>query len=119
MVRKVKAPDNQSELIDAFRVFDQDNNGFVNVQHIQHVLTNYGEKLNSSEIDALIKTADTNGVGQINYVGQFQLQKKYMYKKKQICHFHKVSSVLLFVRMQEYHIKLQTSVNREILYTSH
>lgn len=84
MVRKMKAPDNQSELIDAFRVFDQDNNGFVNVQHIQHVLTNYGEKLNSSEIDALIKAADTNGVGQINYVGQFQQQKIHVKKSKSI-----------------------------------
>ncbi|XP_060592819.1 neo-calmodulin-like [Ruditapes philippinarum] len=68
MVRKVKAPETQKELIDAFRVFDYDNNGFVSTLQLRHVLTSLGEKLNMKEIEELIRQGDRLGRGQINYV---------------------------------------------------
>ena len=70
MVRKMKAPDNQAELIDALRVFDQDNNGFLSVEHIKHVLTHCGEILSNKEMEAMVKVADPHGYGQVNYVGK-------------------------------------------------
>lgn len=69
MVRKMKAPDNEAELTDALRVFDLDNNGFISAEHLRHVLTNYGEVLNTTEIDTLICAASIDG--QIKYVGTY------------------------------------------------
>ncbi|KAL4239134.1 hypothetical protein ACF0H5_003836 [Mactra antiquata] len=68
MVRKVKAPDTKKELIDAFRVFDKDNNGFISAQQLRHVLTQTGEKLNQAEITELLRQGDKSGHGQIKYV---------------------------------------------------
>ena len=69
MVRKVKAPDSESELVNAFRVFDHEGNGFVSAHYLRHVLTSLGEKLNQVDIDELIKQADIHKDGEINYVG--------------------------------------------------
>ncbi|XP_052276028.1 calmodulin-A-like [Dreissena polymorpha] len=68
MIRKVKAPDSQEELINAFRVFDHANNGFISIHHLRHVLTDLGEKLNATEISELCRVADPKGNGQVNYV---------------------------------------------------
>ncbi|XP_052767250.1 uncharacterized protein LOC128208014 [Mya arenaria] len=68
MVRKVKAPETEKELIDAFRVFDHLNNGFVSVTEMRHVLANLGERLTVTEINELCRVADAGGVGQVNYV---------------------------------------------------
>ena len=69
MVRKVKAPDTQEELIKAFRVFDHDENGFISAQQLCHVMTNIGEKLNQTEITEMLKQAGMDSHGQINYEG--------------------------------------------------
>ena len=69
MVRKVKAPDTQDELINAFRVFDQEENGFISAQQLCHVMTNIGEKLNQAEITEMLKQAGMDSHGQINYAG--------------------------------------------------
>ena len=76
MVRKVKAPETHKELIDAFRVFDQQNNGFISITQVRHVLTSMGERLNQTEINELCRVAD-NGDGHIKYVGGFTVNKLY------------------------------------------
>ena len=73
MVRKVKAPDTQDELINAFRVFDQEENGFISAQQLCHVMTNIGEKLNQAEITEMLKQAGMDSHGQINYAGMVSI----------------------------------------------
>ena len=69
MVRKVKAPDTQDELVNAFRVFDYEENGFISAQQLCHVMTNIGEKLSQAEITEMLKQAGVDSHGQINYEG--------------------------------------------------
>lgn len=67
MARKLKDEDSEEEILEAFRVFDRDGNGFLSTAELRHVMTSIGEKLTEDEINRLIKEADADGDGQINY----------------------------------------------------
>lgn len=73
MARKMKDTDSEEELREAFRVFDKDGNGFISAAELRHVMTNLGEKLTDEEVDEMIKEADLDGDGLVNYEGTFQI----------------------------------------------
>ncbi|BBH02409.1 calmodulin 5 [Prunus dulcis] len=79
MARKMKDTDSEEELKEAFRVFDKDQNGFISAAELRHVMTNLGEKLTDEEVDEMIREADVDGDGQINYE---EFVKVMMAKKK-------------------------------------
>ena len=51
----------------SFRVFDKDGNGYISSAELRHVMTNLGEKLTDEEVDEMIREADIDGDGQVNY----------------------------------------------------
>ncbi|CAF2062715.1 unnamed protein product [Brassica napus] len=67
MAKKMKDTDSEEELKEAFRVFDKDQNGFISAAELRHVMTNLGEKLTDEEVDEMVREADVDGDGQINY----------------------------------------------------
>lgn len=71
MARKMKDTDSEDEIREAFRVFDKDGNGFISAAELRHVMTNLGEKLTDEEVDEMIREADIDGDGQVNYEGQY------------------------------------------------
>ena len=71
MARKMKDTDSEEEIREAFRVFDKDGNGFISAAELRHVMTNLGEKLTDEEVDEMIREADIDGDGQVNYEGKF------------------------------------------------
>ena len=70
MARKMKETDSEEEIREAFRVFDKDGNGFISAAELRHVMTNLGEKLTDEEVDEMIREADIDGDGQVNYEGK-------------------------------------------------
>lgn len=76
MARKMKDQDSEEEIREAFRVFDKDGNGFISAAELRHVMTNLGEKLTDEEVDEMIREADIDGDGQVNYEGEFLLHLK-------------------------------------------
>jgi calmodulin len=66
--RKMKDPDTEEDLIEAFKIFDKDGSGSISAQELRHVMTTLGEKLTEEEADEMIREADTNGDGYIDYV---------------------------------------------------
>jgi calmodulin len=89
MARKMKDTDSEEEIKEAFKVFDKDGNGFISSAELRHVMLNLGqhliipktstttnaaflslgEKLTDTEVDEMIREADVDGDGQINYEG--------------------------------------------------
>lgn len=51
-------------------MFDKDGNGFISAAELRHVMTNLGEKLTDEEVDEMIREADIDGDGQVNYEGE-------------------------------------------------
>ncbi|XP_024867035.1 calmodulin-alpha isoform X1 [Temnothorax americanus] len=67
MSKKMKNADGEDELREAFRVFDKNNDGLISSKELRHVMTNLGEKLSEEEVDDMIKEADLDGDGMVNY----------------------------------------------------
>merc|ERR1712118_2012 len=67
MARKMKDTDSEEEIKEAFKVFDKDGNGLISAAELRHVMPNLGEKLTDEEVDEMIREADVDGDGQINY----------------------------------------------------
>jgi len=67
MAKKMKDTDSEEELKEAFKVFDKDGNGYISAAELRHVMTNLGEKLTDEEVDEMIREADVDGDGQVNY----------------------------------------------------
>ncbi|MBN3287941.1 CALM protein, partial [Polyodon spathula] len=47
-----------------------DGNGYISAAELRHVMTNLGEKLTDEEVDEMIREADIDGDGQVNYEGE-------------------------------------------------
>ncbi|PAN21804.1 hypothetical protein PAHAL_3G489700 [Panicum hallii] len=61
------AADPDEELREAFKVFDKDQNGYISAAELRHVMINLGEKLTDEEVEQMIREADLDGDGQVNY----------------------------------------------------
>ncbi|XP_069114961.1 uncharacterized protein [Argopecten irradians] len=67
MAKKMKDTDSEEDLKQAFKVFDKDNSGFITQIELRTVMTNLGEKMDDEEVEEMIKEADLDGDGKINY----------------------------------------------------
>jgi calmodulin len=56
MARKMKDTDSEEEILEAFKVFDKDGNGFISAAELRHIMTNLGEKLSDEEVDEMIRS---------------------------------------------------------------
>ncbi len=56
MARKLSKQDDEKELKEAFRVFDQDGNGFITKNELHHLMNNIGEKLTDKDIEEMIRS---------------------------------------------------------------
>lgn len=59
--------DIEEEIKESFADFDMDGNGLVSAKELRHVMTNLGERLTDKQVDGMIKEADIDGDGHINY----------------------------------------------------
>ena len=48
-------------------MFDADGNGYINAVELRQVMMNLGENLTEEEVEMMIKEADINGDGLVNY----------------------------------------------------
>ncbi len=65
----------KESLIEAFRVFDKDGNGYLPVAQLRFLLFNFGEKLTNEEIDDILQEAEIDEDCLVNYEGILVLFK--------------------------------------------
>ncbi len=61
MAEVVNKDDNPSEIKNGFSVFDKDDNGFLPVEEMRHVLTRIGDPLSQEEITNFLNILDVHG----------------------------------------------------------
>lgn len=73
MAKKYQDVDSEQENREAFRVFDHDNNGQISCTELKFVMMKLRDKVSmtEAEIDEMIKEADSNSDGFIQYEGQY------------------------------------------------
>jgi calmodulin len=67
MDKKMKQTDREKGIKETFRIFDQHGNGFISKAELRNVMINLGERLKEEELDEMIKVADADHDGQVNY----------------------------------------------------
>lgn len=67
MNKRSKETDAEEEVINAFKVLDKDGQGVLSSTELRHIMTTLGDALTEDEVDEMIREADIDGDGQINY----------------------------------------------------
>ncbi|CAL1537420.1 unnamed protein product [Lymnaea stagnalis] len=57
-----------AEMKEAFQLFDTDKNGYIDAHEFKSFMTTLGDKMTDEEVMDMMKDADTNGDGQIDYL---------------------------------------------------
>ncbi|KAH3853185.1 uncharacterized protein LOC127875201 isoform X1 [Dreissena polymorpha] len=60
--------EHKQQMREAFRVFDKDDTGFISSSKLRYVMTNLGQKFTDQEVAQMIRDADPNGDGMVNYM---------------------------------------------------
>ncbi|XP_057978867.1 probable calcium-binding protein CML20 isoform X1 [Malania oleifera] len=67
MTAKMGERDTKEELMKAFRVIDQDNNGKISASDIKHIAKELGENFTDNEIQEMIDEADRDRDGEVHF----------------------------------------------------
>jgi hypothetical protein len=63
-------PDDEVDLREAFQFFDKDGNGAINMEELRLVMRNIGIYLTDEELELMMKEADEDGNGVIDFQGK-------------------------------------------------
>jgi calmodulin len=67
MSNKSKDDDTKKELIEAFRLLDRDGQGLINITELKEIMLENGESLSRDELELLLREADDDNDGYIEY----------------------------------------------------
>lgn len=65
-VAKIKVTSTPEDFIEGFRVFDNEQNGFIGSAELRHLLTNLGERMTEEECELLLQGYE-DAQGNVNY----------------------------------------------------
>lgn len=78
MAEEMKDTTSDEKILDVFKYYDKDGNGYVSARELRSIMTSLGELLTDQEVDELIREADANGDGQIDYDEFFRMMSSGM-----------------------------------------
>ncbi|PIA61537.1 hypothetical protein AQUCO_00300812v1 [Aquilegia coerulea] len=67
MALQNKDTDLEEEYKKAFRIYDKDQNGFITATELRQVMASLGDKLTDEQLNEMVREADGDGDGKINY----------------------------------------------------
>ena len=65
--QREKDVDEEEEVLKAFKVFDKDGNGLININELKDIMLNVGNNWSENEINEMLGEADIDMDGYINY----------------------------------------------------
>ena len=68
--RKKEGELSEEELMGIFKVFDKDSSGFINASELKEVSSKLGRNMTDEDVKEMIKEADLDQDGKINYEGK-------------------------------------------------
>jgi len=71
MEHQAERSSSDEELLAAFQVFDRDGSGNISLAELSDVMRSLGETLTKTELKEMMREADENGDGEINFQGTF------------------------------------------------
>jgi len=66
MARKMKDTGSEEEILEVFKVFDKNGDGFISATELRHIMTNFRKKTTGEEVGEMIREANLDDDGQIN-----------------------------------------------------
>eukprot|EP00093_Oithona_nana_P006021 06021.XXX_42047_41514_1 [CDS] Oithona nana genome sequencing. len=85
MAKRIADTNLEEDVLEAFKVFDKDGNGFITARELKLVMSNLGESLTEEEVEAMIIEVDMDGDGCINYAEFFNMVNKTLRDDQRKC----------------------------------
>merc|ERR1712025_849907 len=76
MTTKMSEKDSREEILKAFRLFDDDESGFITLKNLRRVSKEIGENMTDEELQEMIDEADRDGDGQVSEEEFLRIMKK-------------------------------------------
>lgn len=67
ITRHQETSDPEKDMLDVFRMFDKNGDGFITADELSLVMTNLGQSMSDDEVREMIGEADNDGDGRIDY----------------------------------------------------
>eukprot|EP00091_Calanus_sinicus_P004445 TRINITY_DN14766_c0_g1_i1.p1 TRINITY_DN14766_c0_g1~~TRINITY_DN14766_c0_g1_i1.p1 ORF type:complete len:114 (-),score=42.78 TRINITY_DN14766_c0_g1_i1:79-420(-) len=67
MKQKANEADQESDLKEAFMIFDRDKNGYIDMKELKQVANMLGATLTKEEVEEFMNEADVDGNGKLDY----------------------------------------------------
>jgi centrin-1 len=66
MTARISDTDSREDILKVFKLFDEQNNGFITIENLKRVARELGETLSEQELQEMVDRADLNGDGVIS-----------------------------------------------------
>ncbi|KAH3859224.1 neo-calmodulin-like [Dreissena polymorpha] len=67
MTKQLAASGTEKDIMEAFKVFDPTNKGYILATDLRHIMATKGDRMTDEEVDEMIEDADLDGDGHIEY----------------------------------------------------
>ena len=75
VAKRVKTLNGADELREAFRVYDRERKGYISSGEFRQIVSQIGDNVTPEDIDEMVKEADLNKNGRIEYEGLLETTK--------------------------------------------
>ena len=76
MTARINEKESKEDIRKVFRLFDEDNSGYITSQNLKRIARDLGENMEEIEIKEMIERADTDGDGRITFEDFYSIMTK-------------------------------------------
>ena len=77
MTKKIKDYEIEDELLETFKVFDKDGNGYISLDELKDIITRLDENISDLEVQEMLKEADDDNDGKLSFEEFVKVMKTY------------------------------------------